>query len=532
MNHLNKIIIGEEISLRDVIDVARNYAYVELSESAKKKVKRSREIVEKLLREEERCYGVTTGFGPLSRVAIGAEKAARLQRNIILSHSVGVGKPLSTDITRAAMFLRLNSLAKGHSGVRLEVIERIIKMLNERIHPVIPEKGSVGASGDLAPLAHMALAIIGDERAQIVEGEIEKAGESDIVTGSKVREVLEKHGINPIDVSAKEGLALVNGTSVMTAILALTVYDSYNVVKAADIALAMSMEAISGFTSVLDEEYLKLRNYPHSITSANNVMQLLKGSKLVSLRELRKTVHDPYSIRCAPAVHGSVRYSLEFAREIVEIEINSVNDNPLFFESEPHCRSGGHFHGQPIALASDVLGIGLTTLGNISERRINLLMTPELIWASGKEELSSFLIPKGKEGLHSGFMIAQYTAAALAAENRTLSNPASVHSIPTSENFEDFVSMGATAARKARSILENTAYIIAIELISAAQAIDMRDPDKAGFGTKKAYEIIRRHVSMVDKDRPLYRDVEKIKQLVLSGELIRELERNSKIKLQ
>jgi len=528
----NSIIIGKHISLEDVVKVSRNYANVELSEEAKEKIRKSREIVEKLLREEETCYGVTTGFGPLSRVTIGAEKAANLQRNIILSHPVGVGKPLPTDVTRAAMFLRLNSLAKGHSGVRLEVVETIIKMLNEKLHPIIPEKGSVGASGDLAPLAHMALAIIGDENAQIVHGEIENAGERDIITGSKVREVLMKHGINPVEISAKEGLALVNGTSIMTAILALTVYDSYNLVKAADIALAMSMEAISGFTSVMDTEYLKLRNYPHSLTCASNVKELLKESKLVNRRDLRKTVHDPYSIRCAPAVHGSVRYSLEFAREIVEIEINSVNDNPLFFENEPHCRSGGHFHGQPVALAADVLGIGLTTLGNISERRINLLMTPELIWARGKEELSSFLIPKGKEGLNSGFMIAQYTAAALAAENRTLSNPASVHSIPTSENFEDFVSMGTIAARKARDILGNTAYIIAIELISAAQAMDLRDPDKAGVGTRAAYEVIRKYVSKVDSDRPLYRDVEKIAQIVISGELIRLIEERTGIKLR
>lgn len=527
----NSIIIGKHISLEDVINVARDYVTVILSDEAREKIRKSREIVEKLLREEKTCYGVTTGFGPLSRVTIDAEKAAKLQKNIILSHSVGLGKPLSTDVTRAAMFLRLNSLAKGYSGVRLEVIEAIIKLLNEKLHPIIPEKGSVGASGDLAPLAHMALAIIGDENAQIIHGEIERAGEEDIITGPKVKEVLIRHGINPINISAKEGLALVNGTSIMTAILALTVYDSYNLVKAADIALAMSMEAISGFTDVMDPEYLKLRNYHHSLKCANNVRELLRGSKLVNHKEFRKTIHDPYSIRCAPAVHGSVRYALEFAKNIVEIEINSVNDNPLFFENEPYCRSGGHFHGQPIALAADTLSIGLTTLGNISERRINLLMTPELVWARDKEELSSFLIPKGKEGLNSGFMIAQYTAAALAAENRSLSNPASVHSIPTSENFEDFVSMGTIAARKSREILNNTIYIIAIELISAAQAIDMRDPDKAGVGTKIAYEVIREYSPKVDSDRPLYRDVEKIAKIIISGELIRLIEEKSGIKL-
>ena len=435
----------------------------------------------------------------------------------MLSHSCAVREPLPVDVVRAIMLIRANTLAKGSSGVRPELLRLLTELLNKHVHPIIPSRGSVGASGDLAPLAHMALVLMGHP-----EGRAEVDGE--VLDG---HEALRRAGIKPLSppIDYKEGLALINGTSVMTAITALTVHDAKLLIKTADICLAMTLEAVGGFKEPFNIEYLNRRDvFPLSDgqkACAENVLAMIRGSELLH-HPCIKRAHDPYSIRCAPQVHGTAREGLVFAKKVIERELNSADDNPLFFEEEPFCRSGGNFHGQPVAFAADVLSISMATLGNISERRTSLLMTKSL-----NELLPSFLIaPSAEEGLNSGFMIAQYTAASLTSENKVLAHPASVDTIPTSANFEDFVSMGLTAALKAREVVRNVKYILAIELLSACQAIDLRGPEKAGEGTKAAYNVVRASgIEMVTSDRPLYEYIEKVAELIETGELLKAVEK-------
>ncbi|MEM2691842.1 MAG: histidine ammonia-lyase [Candidatus Bathyarchaeia archaeon] len=490
---------GETLTIEDVVEVAYERAKVSIPESVKAKVKRSRQVLESLLEKGETIYGVNTGFGALSNTVIPREKLKQLQVNLIRSHAAGVGKPLSKEIVRAAMLLRANTLAKGFSGVRLEALETLVEMLNKGVHPTIPAKGSVGASGDLAPLSHMVLVLIG-------EGEAEYKGE--ILSG---REAMEKAGIKPIQLDFKEGIALNNGTQVMTAIAALNIYKAENLIKTAEIAAALSMEALQGVVDALDEKIHKARPHTGQATTAKNIRALVAGSKLVrTSKEAMKSVgrpHDPYSLRCTPQVLGAARDAITYARKVVETEMNSATDNPLVFPEEGVCLSGGNFHGQPVSLAMDLLGIAMAMVGNLSERRIARLLDEKL-----SNGLPAFLIPpQAEKGLHSGFMTAQYTAAALASENKILAHPACVDSIPTSANFEDFVSMGITAAQKTAQILENTEYIIAIELLCAAQAIDLRGPEKLGKGTRKAYSAIRKLVPMLKEDKVLSEDIEKVK---------------------
>jgi len=510
--HKNVQIDGETLTIEDVVEVAHERATVSIPEHVKIKVERSRRVLEGLLREGEIIYGVNTGFGALSATIIPVEKARQLQINLIRSHAAGVGKPLSKEVVRAAMLLRANTLAKGYSGVRIEILEILVEMLNKGVHPVIPAKGSVGASGDLAPLSHMALVLMG-------EGEAEYKGE--ILSG---REALERAGIRPIELDFKEGIALNNGTQLMTAIAALNVHRAENLIKAAEIAAALSMEALRGVVDALDERIHKVRPHPGQIMTARNLMKLVAGSKLV--RRGREAVanmeppHDAYSLRCIPQVLGAARDAIAYARKIVEIEMNSATDNPLVFPDEHVCISGGNFHGQPISIAMDILGIATTMVGNISERRIARLLDVNL-----NKGLPAFLIPpRIEEGLNSGLMTAQYTAAALASENKILAHPACIDSIPTSANFEDFVSMGVTAAQKASQILENTEYIVAIELLCAAQAVDIRGPEKLGEGTRRAYTVIREVVPPIREDRPLNKDIERVRQLIYDGTLVKEVD--------
>jgi histidine ammonia-lyase len=407
------------------------------------------------------------------------------------------------------MLLRANTLAKGYSGVRLETLEAIVEMLNKGVHPMIPSKGSVGASGDLAPLSHMVLVLIG-------EGKAEYKGE--IMSG---REAMKKAGIKPVELEVKEGIALNNGTQLMSAIAALTVHDAENLIKTAEITAALTLEALLGVYDAFDEKIQKVRPHKGQATTAENIRALVDGSQLVQTgaqaMEKLHHPHDAYSLRCTPQVLGAARDAIEYARKVVEIEINSATDNPLVFPEEAMCLSGGNFHGQPISLAMDFLGIALAMVGNISERRITRLMDERL-----NNGLPAFLIPpEAKKGVSSGLMTVQYTAAALASENKILAHPACVDSIPTSANFEDFVSMGVAAAQKARQILENTQYIVAIELLCAAQAIEYRGAEKLGRGTKKAYEAVREKVSVLKEDRVLSEDIEKIKSLVESGEIVK-----------
>jgi histidine ammonia-lyase len=502
---------GETLTIEDVVKVAHNEAKVVIPEKVKARVKACREFLEKLLEEGKVIYGVNTGFGALSDAKIPKHKLKQLQTNLIRSHAAGVGKPLSTEVVRATMLLRANTLAKGYSGIRLETLETLVEMLNKGVHPIIPAKGSVGASGDLAPLSHMVLVLMG-------EGEAEYKGE--IMSG---KEAMEKAGIRPVQLDFKEGIALNNGTQLMTAIAALTIHRAENLIETAEVAAALTMEALMGVSDALDEKIHKARPHAGQAITAKNMRELIAGSKLVQTGEEAMAKigrpHDAYSLRCTPQVLGAARDAITYARKVVEVEINSATDNPLVFPETGECLSGGNFHGQPIALAMDTLGVALAIVGNISERRIFRLLDEKL-----NNGLPPFLIPpQAKRGLNSGLMTAQYTAAALASENKVLAHPACADSIPTSANFEDFVSMGTTSAQKAMQILENTEYIIAIELLCAAQAIDIRGPEKLGRGTRKAYRKIREVVPPLKEDRPLNPDIEKLKALVEGGLILKSL---------
>ena len=442
MGHI--FIDGNSLILEQFIEVTRNNTKVELAEEAIKKVNKARELVDRYVNENKVVYGITTGFGKFSDVTISGDETKDLQRNLIVSHSCGVGDPLDEDIVRGIMLLRANALAKGYSGIRLSTLQTLIEMLNRRVHPIVPEKGSLGSSGDLAPLAHMVLVMLGEGEA-IYEG-IRMPG----------KEAMDKAGIETVELVAKEGLALINGTQVMTSVGAHTVYDALNLSKTADIAAVLTSEALNGITDAYDEKVHLVRGQEGQINSAKNLLNILQGSKNTSRQgELR--VQDAYALRCVPQIHGAFKDCFKFVKEKVEIEMNAATDNPLIFADEEQVISGGNFHGEPMALPFDFLGIGLSELANISERRLERLVNPAL-----SNGLPAFLTENG--GVNSGFMIVQYAAAALVSENKVLAHPASVDSIPSSANQEDHVSMGTIAARKAKEILENSRKVLAMEI--------------------------------------------------------------------
>ena len=496
------IVDGKSLSIEDVVAVARHGSSAKVSEEAIRRVHQSREKLIQLIDEKGVIYGVTTGFGAFGNVNIPEKDLKQLQVNLIRSHSSGVGNSLKKDETRALMLLRANTLAKGHSGVRYIILDMLIKMINKGVHTVIPEKGSVGASGDLAPLSHMGLAMIG-------EGSVEHKG-----TVLDATTALVQAGIQPVELDLKEGVALTNGTQMMTGLAALAVHDAKNLLNAAEVAAAMSLEALCGIKDAFDKRIHAVRPHGGQTKCAEHMRGILSGSSLVrsSSEAVKRNEYpqDPYSLRCIPQVLGSVHDTLDFAGRIVEVEVNSATDNPLVFPESGECLSGGNFHGQPISAAMDYLGIGLTTVGNFSERRTARLIDERL-----NRGLPAFLISEeGKRGIQSGFMTLQYTAAALASENKVFSHPASVDSVPTSANFEDFVSMGPIAARKAREILKNTEYIVAIELLCAAQAVEFRGKDRMGKGTKSAYQLIRKRVPRLIEDRALYKDIEVVRAMI------------------
>lgn len=501
---MSKIIItGKDLTLEKIVKVCREYEFVELANEAKEKILASRKIVDDFVDNEKVVYGITTGFGKFSDVTITKEESKLLQKNLIMTHAVGAGKPFDTEIVRGIILLRINNLAKGFSGAKLETIETMIHMLNKRVHPIIPEKGSLGASGDLAPLSHMVLPMIG-------LGKAEYKGE--ILSGE---EAMKRAGIPIIELTSKEGLALINGTQVMTSVGALTLYDAINLVKVSDIAAALSFEAQNGVMDALDNKVHDVRPHKGQIDTARILLQLLEGSKNTTKQgELR--VQDAYSLRCSPQVHGASKDAINYVKEKVEIEINSVTDNPIIFPETLEGISGGNFHGQPMALSFDFLGIALSEIGNISERRIERLVNPAL---SG---LPAFLVEHG--GLNSGFMIVQYTAASLVSENKILAHPASVDSIPSSANQEDHVSMGTIAARKAKSIMENVRRVLAMEMICACQGIDLRGNKGLGKGTAPVYQTIRKLIPMLKEDRPLYEDINRCENLITRGEIIKVVE--------
>jgi len=491
------VIDGENLTCEAVILVAREGLAVTLSEKAKTKMMRSRELVERVAREGQIVYGVTTGFGKFADVVISPEQTQQLQRNLILSHSVGVGELFSQETVRAMLLLRANALAKGHSGIRVAVVERLVDYLNLAIHPAVPQQGSLGASGDLAPLAHMALSLMG-------EGVV-------FCNGEKLRaaDALRRHGLEPLTLEAKEGLALINGTQAMTGLGALVLADALSLARAADISAALSFQALQGIPASLDERVQALRRHPGQTAVASRLRRLLDGSRLVTKPgEVR--VQDPYSLRCIPQVHGASVQALEHVREVLETELNAATDNPLIMADDGDIISAGNFHGQPVALALDYLAIAASELANIAERRIERLVNPQL---SGG--LPAFLTEQG--GLNSGMMILQYTAAALVSENKGLAHPASVDSIPSSANQEDHVSMGTIAARKAARVVENAVRVLAIEFLCAAQAVDLRTSNpQADLSpvTRAVYLAIRERSPRLVADRPLHEDIERIARWV------------------
>jgi len=495
VKQLEIMVDGEQLTIEQVVEIARSRTPIRLTPEAIEKVVRSRRMVERMVEEQQVVYGITTGFGKFSDVMIPREEVRHLQENLIMSHACGMGQPYPAEVVRAMMALRVNALAKGFSGIRLETLQQLVDMCNRGVHPVIPEQGSLGASGDLAPLAHMVLVMLG-------KGEAE-------VNGRRMpgEEALRSVGLAPIHLEAKEGLALINGTQAMTAQLCLALYDARIVLESAEVIAAMTVEALRGIPKAFDPQLHLVRPHPGQQDSARRLLAHLQSSERTSEQgELR--VQDPYSLRCIPQVHGASRDTLEYVWAAVTRECNSVTDNPVLFSESGEVISGGNFHGQPMALVADFLAIAVAELANISERRTERLVNPQL---SG---LPGFLTKNG--GLHSGFMITQYVAASIVSENKILCHPASVDSIPSSANQEDHVSMGTTAARKLRTVVANTAKVLAIEYLAAAQAIDFGS-GRLGEGTQYAYDQLRQVIPHLEGDREMHIDMAKAEELVRQG---------------
>lgn len=502
---MKKIVLSVEgMRLEDLVAVARKGAGVALSAESKKAIRKSRSLVEQWVREGKIVYGMTTGFGALSDVVISREDTRRLQQNVLMSHAAGVGPLLDSEAVRAVMALRIKDLARGNAGIRLETVQRLMDLLNSGVCPVIPEKGSVGASGDLAPLAHLSLVLIG-------LGEASFKGER--ISGE---EALRRCGLKPLALEAGEGIALVNGTQVMTAVGGLATYDALQLSKVADIAAAMSLEVLMGSRTEFNQRIHRLRPHPGQAAAADNMERITQNSEIISSHKDCSRVQDAYTLRCSPQVHGATKDALSYTKKVIETEMNSSTNNPLIFPESGDFLLGGNFHGQPIALCLDFLAMAVSELANIGERRIERLVNPFL---SG---LPAFLVSEG--GLNSGFMIAQYTAASLVSENKILSHPACVDSIPTSANKEDHVSMGTISARKAREVVRNSEYVIAIELLCAAQALDLFTNMKPGEGTLAAYRVIREAVPHLDKDRVISKDIESVVNLLREETILRAVE--------
>ncbi|MBQ6833897.1 MAG: histidine ammonia-lyase [Lachnospiraceae bacterium] len=494
---------GHDLTVEQIIAVCRGYAEVVLSEESREKILASRQVVDELVEEKKVVYGITTGFGKFSDVVISQDECKLLQKNLIITHAVGAGNPFTEDIARGIILLRVNNLSNGFSGIRLETIETMIAMLNKRVTPYIPEKGSLGASGDLAPLSHMVLPMIGLGMAWY---------EGELLPGAAA---MNRAGIPVIELSAKEGLALNNGTQAMTSVGAHALHDAITLLKAADIAAALSYEAQNGVTDALDPRVHQVRPHAGQMATARNLLRLLEDSNNTT-RQGQIRVQDAYSMRCCPQVHGASKDAVNYVHGRVDIEINSVTDNPLIFKEDRTGISGGNFHGQPMALSFDFLKIAESELADISERRIERLVNPAY---SG---LPAFLTPNG--GVNSGFMIVQYSAAALVSENKVLAHPASVDSIPSSAGQEDHVSMGTIAARQSAEIGRNVRRVLAMEMMVACQGIDMRGNKGLGKGTQAAYELVRKGCPLLEEDREMYEDINYCEKIIEDGSLIKAVE--------
>lgn len=478
---------------------------VELTEVSRKRILESRQFVDDIVEKGEPVYGINTGFGALSNKHIEKKDLSQLQYNLIRSHCTGVGNPFPRLTTRAIMLLRANCLASGYSGVSIECIELLFDFLNYDITPVVPEKGSVGASGDLAPLSHIALALI---------------GEGDVVYDNKTVKsdfAIDQINKQPAKLKAKDGLALINGTAVMAALGSLALYEADRIVKIADIATALTLEAVRGTKRAYDPDISSLKPQPGQVDVANNLTTLLSEESEISKSHIDcGKVQDPYSLRCVPQVHGAIRQTLKHAHDVLKVEINSVTDNPLIFVDKNKVVSGGNFHGEAVAMCMDYLAMGMSEIGNISERRVEKMMNPTF------SDLPAFLVKES--GLNSGLMIAHVTMAALASENKGLCHPASVDSIPTSTDKEDHVSMGVTSGRKLHEVIRNVKHCLAVEFLCNTQGLDLLRPLKSNKALEAVYTLIRKHVKTIEQDRVFAPDIESINSLISNFEILRVVE--------
>ena len=497
------LIIDEKITIDDIIKVSRYNKKVNLSLDSIERIKKARQYIDEKNNSGALLYGVNTGVGKLCNTLVDYEHQNDFQKRILLSHACGSGDNYSVEIVRAAMLLLINSIAKGYSGTSLDVVNVFIQMLNKNVIPVVPQKGSLGASGDLVPLAHMALPLIG-------YGQVFYNGK---IYDSK--QIFQQENIKMVDLKAKDALSIINGTHFMTAVGVILIYDSYKMIKVSDCSSALTVESLNGIIDNYNIKTHLLRSHSGQLNTSITITKLLNNSQFVS-KSNEKKVQDAYSIRCIPQVHGASKDAFNYVKQVIEKEINSVTDNPLIFVDDEIVLFGGNFHGQPLALAYDFLSIALSELCNISERRIERLVNSDL---SG---LSPFLVKE--TGINSGLMIAQYTAASLVSENKVLSHPASVDSIPSSANQEDHVSMGSISSRKALEIKNHLSRILSIELLCASQAIDLKKNLKLGDGTSVIYEMIRNIVDFIDKDRFFYEDINNIEKLINDESFINRIE--------
>ncbi|GGB59292.1 histidine ammonia-lyase [Lentibacillus populi] len=488
---------GETLTLEEVRRVIYEYEQVEISEQAIREIKYNRQTVEEMIKEKKTMYGINTGFGKFSDVVIADDDLEGLQLNLIHSHACGVGSSFSEEISRTMLLLRANALSQGFSGIRSEVVQQLVDLINASIHPVVPEQGSLGASGDLAPLSHLALALLG-------EGEVFYKGERIHASAA-----LAEEGIAPLKLKAKEGLALINGTQAMTAVGVVTYLEVEKLLFQSELIAAMTLEGLHGIMDAFDADLHKVRGHQEQMDVAERIRAILSDSRLTTKQgELR--VQDAYSLRCIPQVLGASWQTVHYAKEKLVTEINAVTDNPLIFSDENKVISGGNFHGEPMAFAMDFIKLGIAETANIAERRIERLVNPQL------NDLPAFLSPN--PGLESGAMIMQYSAASLVSENKTLAHPASVDSIPSSANQEDHVSMGTIAARHALQMLQNTRRVIAIELICAMEAVELRGIDRMASKTSVFYEKVRNIVPSITKDRVFSRDIERLSDWLKDSE--------------
>lgn len=503
---------GKDLSIDKINNIIYSDQKIALSKSAENRIIKARDTVERLIKKGEVIYGLNTGFGKFSTKKISADKILKLQNNLIVSHAAGTGDYLDKEVSKTMILLRINALARGYSGIRLSTLKKLIKIFNRDIIPLIPKQGSVGASGDLVPLAHMVLPLLG-------KGKVKYKGE---LVDSKT--ALASENIKPITLASKEGLALINGTQMMAALESLSVIKAKKLTLIADLALSLSLEGLKGIKEPFDLDIHKLRPHPGQIKSADNIRKLIKGSTLMEDIDTVR-VQDSYTLRCGPQIHGATRDSLAHVIDVIEREMNSVTDNPLIFPQRNQVLSGGNFHGQPLALTSDYLKMAVSELGNVSERR-----TAKLVDSSLNNGLEMFLTKHG--GLNSGYMIPQYTAASIVSENKVLANPSSTDSIPTSANQEDHVSMGSISAKNLYKVCDNVFQILAIELMVAAQAVDLRTDnpkDKLGQGTYLIYKKIRDKVDYLREDRILYHEMKKMKEIIEDGNFLGEIKNKFEI---